>query len=148
MKIILLEHVRSLGQKGEVKEVSDGYFQNFLSPRRLARPATATLVSHVHAQQAKAVEKLEMLKESAQAVFEKVNGKSVNVVEKASEGGKLYASVSAKEIAAAMKAQLKVEIPEKNIEIPTQIKSTGVFPVTLKLYKDLNAELLVNVAAA
>ncbi len=148
MKVILLEHIRSLGQKGDVKEVSNGYFQNFLAPRNLARPASASQVNHIHAQQAKAVERLETVKESAQAIFAKVNGKSVNLTEKTSESGKLYASVSVKEIAAAMSEQLKVEIPEKNIEMTGPIKSIGVFPVVLKLYKDLNAELHIHVTAA
>ncbi len=148
MKVILLGHVKNVGQKGEIKEVPNGYYQNFLAPRKLAAPATETQVGHVHAQQAKAVEKLEMIKESAEAVKAKLEGKIVEIAIKASEAGKLYASVHCKDIAAAVRTQLNVEIPEKNIEIPELIKSTGNFQVKVKLFKGLDAQLNVHVVAA
>lgn len=148
MKVILLGHVKNVGQKGEIKEVPNGYYQNFLAPRKLAAPATETQVGHVHAQQAKAVEKLEMIKESAEAVKAKLEGKTVEIAIKASEAGKLYASVHGKDITAAIRTQLNVEIPEKNIEIPELIKSTGNFPIKVKLFKGLDAQLNVHVIAA
>ena len=148
MKVILLDHIHNVGQKGDIKEVSDGYFLNFLAPRKLARPASNTQMTHLHTQKAKAIEKLEALKESAEALFNKVNQKSIRLQEKASERGKLYASVSPKEIAATLKEQLKVEIPEENIETPESIKTTGDFKVSVKLYKDLKADLFIHVSAA
>jgi len=147
MKVILLGHVKNVGQKGEIKEVPNGYYHNFLAPRKLAAPATATQVEHIHAQQAKAVEKLEMIKESAEAVKAKVEGKTVEISVKASEAGKLYASIHAKEVAQIIRSQLNVEIPEKNIEMES-IKATGNFAVKLKLFKGLDAQLTVHVTAA
>ncbi len=147
MKVILLTHVKNIGQKGEIKEVSDGYYQNFLAPRKLAAPAVASQVNHIHAQQAKAVERLENMKESAAAVKAKVEGKEITVTERASEAGKLYASVHTKEIAAALKEQLNVEVPEKNIEVDP-IKTTGDFPVNVKLFKDTSASLTLHVRAS
>lgn len=147
MKVIFLQHVRNVAQKGEIKEVSPGYFQNFLAPQRLAMPATDTQVKHIHNQQAKATEKLEAMKESADAVKAKIQGKTLTLSEKASETGKLFAAVHSKQIVAAIKSQLNVEVPEKNIEIEA-IKTTGVFPVHVKLYSGLSAHLSVNVTPA
>lgn len=148
MKVILLGHVKNVGQKGEIKDVPNGYYQNFLAPRKLAAPATETQVSHVHAQQAKATEKLEMIKESAEAVKAKIEGKSVQIAIKASETGKLYASVHSRDISNAMRDQLKVEIPERNIGVSEAIKTTGDFPIKVKLYKGLEAQIIVHVTAA
>ena len=147
MKVILLTHVKNLGQKGEIKEVSDGYFQNFLAPRRWAAPAMTSQVNHIHAQQAKAVERLEGIKESALAIQKKIEGKTLELKEKASEAGKLYASVHTKEIAKALKDQLQVEISEKNIELEP-IKTTGTFTVLVKLFKDTSATVTLHVRAA
>lgn len=147
MKVILLSHIKGIGQKGDVKEVSDGYFHNFLAPRKLAAPATSSQVGHIHAQQAKAVERLENMKESATAVKAKVEGKTLVLTEKASEAGKLYASVHQKEIAKALREQLNVEVPEKNIEVEP-IKSIGDFAIKVNLYKDTSATLTLQVRAA
>lgn len=147
MKVILLSHIKGLGQKGDIKEVSDGYYHNFLAARKLAAPATSTQVSHIHAQQAKAVERLENMKESATAVKAKVEGKAVTLNEKASEAGKLYAAVHTKEVAKAIREQLNVEVPEKNIDMEV-IKTTGDFTVTVRLFKDTSATLTLLVRAA
>lgn len=148
MKVILLNSVPHCGQKGEIKEVSDGYFLNFLGPRKLAAPATSSLVSHLQAQAAKAKEKLEVMKESAESIRTKVEGKTIKLEGKAREGGKLYAAVSKKGIAEAISDQLKVEIPEKIIELSQAIKEVGEFPLKLRLHKDISASLTVHVTAA
>ncbi len=147
MKVILLAHVKNIGQKGDIKEVSDGYYQNFLAPRKLAAPAVASQVGHIHAQQAKAVERLENIKESASAVKARLEGKELTLTEKASEAGKLYASVHGKEIAKALREQLQLDVPEKNIEVEA-IKTTGDFSVTVKLFKDTSATFTLHVRAA
>lgn len=146
MKVVLLTHVPGLGQKGEIKEVAEGYFRNALAPRRLAAAATHGAIKHLNNQQAKATEKLEAMKESADAVKSKVDGKGVDVEGKASEGTSLYAAISAKEVAAAIKDQLKAEVPAKCIEMDT-IKEAGDFKITLKLHKDVTAEITVHVIA-
>ncbi|MFA5789420.1 MAG: 50S ribosomal protein L9 [Candidatus Gracilibacteria bacterium] len=147
MKVVLLTHVRNLGQKGEIKEVSTGYYQNFLAPRKLAMPATDSQVSHIRAQQSKATEKLETMKESALSVKAKVDGKTVTLQAKAGETGKLYASLHEKDIAAAMKRDLNVEIPEKQIKLKEAIKALGAYPISVKLYKEISANFQVNVIA-
>ncbi|QQR55099.1 50S ribosomal protein L9 [Candidatus Peregrinibacteria bacterium] len=147
MKVILTSHIKGVGQKGEIKDVSDGYFQNFLAPRKLAVMATAGKVNLVTAQKAKAVEKLENMKESALAVKAKVQGKTVELKGKSSEGEELYAALHAKELRLALKTQLGVDIPEKQIEMES-IKSTGSYTLTLKLYKDVQVQIQVQVHAA
>lgn len=147
MKVILTTHVKGLGQKGDIKEVSDGYYQNFLAPRKWAVMATIGQVNLVSAQKAKAVEKLENMKESALAVKEKINGKTLTLNEKASESGKLYAALHAKEVAQAIKSQLGAEIPEKQIQMEP-VKSAGTFSIQVNLYKDIKASFTLTVLAS
>ncbi len=148
MKVVLLEHVRNVGQKGEIKEVSEGYYQNFLYPRRLAMPATQSQVGHIRAQQAKATEKLEAMKESALSVKAKLEGKTVTIQSKASDAGKLFAAIHEKDVMEAVKRDLNVEIPEKQLKLREPIKALGAFPVSASLYKEISANFQVNVVAA
>lgn len=144
MKALLLANVKGLGQKGDVVETNEGYFRNFLMPRKLATTATKTQVAHVNAQKAKAVEKLENMKESAESVKAKIDGKTVEMKEKASDTGKLYAAVSTKEVAGVLKKELKVDVPAKKIEMDT-IKEAGEYKVKVELYKGVKAEITLNV---
>lgn len=147
MKALLIAHVKGLGQKGDLKEVSDGYFQNFLRPRNLAVPATGGQVKHIHAQQAKAVEKLENLKESALAVKARVEGRELTIQERASEGGKLYAALHLKEVVSALESQLGVQVSEKAISLDP-IKNTGDYTVSLALFKGVQATVHLHVRAS
>lgn len=146
MKVLLVQNAKNLGQKGEVKEVSEGYFRNFLAPKRIAVLATGSQVGHVQAQKAKATEKLENMKESAESIKAKIDGKTINLLEKASETGKLYAAVSSKEVAEHIKNELKADVPVKQIEMNT-IKETGEFKVKIDLFKGVSAELTLNVTS-
>lgn len=146
MKILLLKDVQNLGLKGTVTEVSDGYFRNFLAPKQLATHAAEKQVAHIKAQQAKAVQKLESMKESAESIKEKLEGKSVMIQEKVSDTGKLYAAVTSKEIADAIKDQLKIEIPASKIKAKT-IKELGDFDVKIQLHKDIELTINVHVAS-
>ncbi len=147
MKVLLLNHVKGLGQKGEVKEVSEGYFLNSLAPRKLATTATANAVQHMKNQKEKAMEKLEMLKESAESIKGRLHEKTLELKERASESGKLYASVSAQEIALGIKTQFKVEIPVKSIQLEAHIKEAGTFKIRILLYKDVFADLNIHVTS-
>lgn len=147
MKVVLLQHIKGLGQKGEIKEVNPGYFQNFLKRQNLAREATDSAVRHVQNQKAKSVEKLESMKESAQSVQALIEGKVVTISEKVSETGKLYASVSAKEVCEAVKAQLKASIPVKQLQVPDHIKEVGEYKIQANLHKEVNANFILNVIA-
>ena len=148
MKVILLSHIKTVGQKGEVLNVSDGYFQNFLLPRRLAIKATDSQARHMQNQQSKAVEKLENMKESALTIKERIDGKTLNISEKAGESGKLYAAIREKEVAAAILKDLKVDLAEKHIHLSDQIKSAGSYTAEIDLFKGVKATININVTAA
>jgi large subunit ribosomal protein L9 len=147
MKVVLLQNIKGLGQKGEIKEVNPGYFQNFLKRQNLAREATDAAVRHVLNQKAKNVEKLENIKESAVSVQSLIDGKSVTISEKVSDTGKLYASVSPKEVAEALKEQLKASIPVKQLQVPDHIKEVGEYEIKATLHKGVSANFTLNVIA-
>lgn len=147
MKVILTSHIKGLGQKGDVKDVSDGYFQNFLAPRKLATQATLGKVNLAQAQKAKAVEKLENIKESALAVKERIDAKTIELKEKSSESGKLYAAIHGKELRIALKTQFGADIPEKQFKMDP-IKNTGSYTIEVDLFKNLKATIKVIVTAA
>lgn len=142
-----MQHVKGLGQKGEIKDVNEGYFRNFLSRQNLAREATSSAVKHINDQKNKAVEKLEGMKESALAVKAKLEGKSITLEEKVSDSGKLYGSVSAKEVAEALKTQLKAVVPAKKLHVPDHIKEVGEYTVKADLHKEVSANFTLNVTA-
>lgn len=147
MKVVLTTHVRKLGQKGEIKEVSDGYYQNFLAPKRWAVPATNSQVSHIRNQEAKANEKLQDMKESALSIKGKLEGKVLELTCKASDAGKLYASIHEKDLAQAIQKQFLLEIPEKHIELKEGIKALGDYEINIRLHKDVSSTLQIHVLA-
>ncbi|MBT4384281.1 50S ribosomal protein L9 [Candidatus Peregrinibacteria bacterium] len=146
MKVILTQNVKGLGQKGEVKEVNDGYFRNMLAPRKLASIASSGNVAQIAAQKAKATEKLEAMKESAESIKSKINGKSIAITGKATEAGHLYAAVSKSEIVTALKEQLKADIPEKALIMKSAIKEPGDFDIDVKLHSEVKAQFNLHVA--
>lgn len=145
MKVILLTNVKNLGQKGDVKETSEGYFRNFLFPNKLAILAESKQLTHIQAQKDKALEKLESFKESALSVMERVNNKSLTIKESASENGKLYRSITKKIISEALNQQLKVDIADSKIELMDPIKQIGTYQIKLNLFKGIEAEIILNV---
>lgn len=147
MKVVLQTHVKGLGQKGEVVDVSEGYFRNALLPKNLAVIASEKAVQHIQVQKAKAVEKLQAMEESAKSIFQKINGKSIQLKEKTHDGDKLYAAIHDREISTALQAQLKVEVPHKNIVIEENIKSVGQHKVKVKLSSSLLATIHVEVSS-
>ena len=148
MKVVLLVHVKGLGQKGEIKEVSEGYFRNNLAPRRLAAPATGGTVAHVQAQKTKAVEKLENIKESALSLKARLHAQNITLKEKVSDSGKLYAGIHEAEVLKAIKEQLKVDLPKDAIKMEHPIKELGEHKIQIRLYKDISATLLLHVLTA
>ena len=145
MKIILLQSIKNIGQKGEVKEVSEGYFRNFLLPRNLALVATDKQVTHVQSQKAKAVEKLEGMKESAHSIKSKIEGQTLVLKEKSSESGSLYRAINEKIIAELIKDQLHAIIPASSIKLSEHFKNTGTFPVKINLFKGVDANLNLKI---
>ena len=127
MKVVLLADVKGSGKKGELVNVSDGYARNFLFPKKLAKEANAQALNELkNAEESKAF-KIKQETEAAQASADKINGKSVSILAKAGQGGKLFGSVTAKEIAEAIKKQYGVDVDKRKIDTKGDMKAFGTY---------------------
>ena len=145
MKVILLEDVKSIGKKGEIVEVSDAYARNVLLRKKQAVEANTRTMNDLKLQKANeekvAAENLKQAQELAASLKEK----SVTLKVKVGEGGKLFGSISSKEIAEAVKEQLGLDIDKKKIVLTSPVKATGTITVPIKLHSKVTADLRVNV---
>ncbi len=145
MKVILLQDVKSLGKKGQIVEVSDGYARNFVLPKKLGMEATEKNKNDLKLQKAHeeklAAQKLEEAKELAA----KLEGIKITVTMRAGEGGRVFGSVSSKEIAEAAKKQHDLELDKKKIQIDEPIKAFGMHEVPIKLHPQVTGRLYVLV---
>ena len=145
MKVILLQDVNSLGKKGEIVNVNDGYARNFILPKKLGVEATGKNLNDLKLQKNNekkvAQENLDAAKKLAAELAE---GK-VELAIKVGEGGRAFGSVSSKEIAAAVKEQMGLDVDKKKIQLKEAIKSLGTHIVSVKLHPEVTAELKVSV---
>ena len=148
MHVVLLEDVKSLGKKGEIVNVNDGYARNFILKKKLGVEATAKNLNDLKLQKANAEKIAAEQLAAAKELAEKMEGMSVTLTMKAGEGGKAFGSVSGKEIAAAAKEQLNLEIDKKKLVLPEAIKTFGNHEVPVKLHKDVTGKLTVKVVEA
>ena len=148
MKVILLEDVKSLGKKGEVVNVNDGYARNFVLPKKLGVEATGKNMNDLKLQKANEEKVAKEHLEAAQAFAKEMENDHVVVSIKAGEGGRTFGSVSSKEIATAYKEQCGKEIDKKKIILPEPIKSFGVYEVAVKLQPKVTGTLKVKVQEA
>ena len=148
MKVILLEDVKALGKKGEIVNVSDGYARNAILPKKLGVEATPKNLNDLKLQNQHAdkvaAENLENAKELARVIAEK----KVVVKIKAGEGGKIFGSVSTKEIAQAAKEQAGLELDKKKMQLKEAIKALGTYEIPVKLHPKVTAKLTVQVVEA
>lgn len=145
MKVILLEDVKSLGKKGEIVNVSDGYARNFVLPKKLGLEANSANMNDLKLQRANADKIAQEQLEHAQALAKELETKEVIVKMKSGESGKTFGSISSKEIAAAAKSQCGLELDKKKIQLPEAIKSLGVYEVGIKLHTKVTGKLKVKV---
>ena len=148
MEVVLLEDVKTLGKKGQIVKVNDGYARNFILPKKLGIEATPKNLNDLKLQKANeakiAAEQLQAAKDLAASLAEK----SVTLSIKAGEGGKAFGSVSSKEIAKAISDQLKMDIDKKKLVLPEPLKTFGTHEVPVKLHKDVTGKLAVKVVEA
>ena len=145
MDVILLEDVKSLGKKGEIVSVNDGYARNCILKKKLGVEATAKNKNELKLQQ-KHEEKVALEKlEDAKAFAEELKEKSITVSIKTGSGGRSFGSVSTKELAAAAKAQLGYDLDKKKMQLPEAIKALGTYEVPVKLHPKVTAKLTVQV---
>lgn len=147
MKVILLADVKSVGKKGDVVTVADGYGQNFLIPRKLASPATEGAVKRRKKEQAEQSSKKARELEAARETAEKLGSKSLVIKVKVGDGGKLFGSVTSADIAKAVKDEFKESIDKKKIHLPKPIRELGDHVVKARLYKGVQAQLKVSLQA-
>ena len=144
MKVVLLQDVKGHGKKGELCNVSDGYARNFLFPKKLAVEADSTALNELkNREQAAAHHKQEEIN-AAKATADALNGKSIVIKAKAGSNGKLFGSVTSKEIAAEIKNALGIEIDKKKMSV-ADIKNFGEYTAEIKLYQGISAKITVKV---
>ncbi len=147
MIVILNKDVKGTGKAGEVVKVSDGFARNMLLPKGLATEATQGNIRHLEKQKAIAAEKKAEEKAAAVAQAEKINEIAVVIKTKAGDGGKIFGSITSKDIADALKQQHKIDVDKKKIQLGTPIKNVGEMTVDIKLYSEVSASLKVVVEA-
>ena len=145
MIVILNRDVKGTGKAGDIVKVSDGYARNMLIPKGYAKEATEGNVRNLEKQKAIAAEKKAEEKAEAQALAEKINERSVTIKTKAGEGGRIFGSITSKDIADALADQHKLTVDKKKIQLDNPIKQTGELKVDIKLYPEVMAKLKVTV---
>lgn len=148
MKVILLEDVKSLGKKGEIVNVSDGYARNMILPKKLGVEATPKNLNDLKLQKANDAKIAQEQLDAARAFAKNLEDKQVTLTLKVGEGGRTFGSVSAKEIAEAAKEQLGLEIDKKKLQLPGAIKELGTTDVPVKLHPKVTGKLTVVVKEA
>ena len=147
MIVILNRDVKGTGKAGDIVKVSDGYARNMLIPKGYAKEATEGNVRNLEKQKAMAAEKKAEETAAAQALAEKVNAASVTIKTKAGEGGRIFGSITSKDIADALADQQKLTVDKKKIQLDNPIKQTGELTVDIKLYPEVMAKLKVIITA-
>ena len=145
MKVILLEDVKGTGTRGQILNVSDGHAKNFLIPKKFAVEATKSALSNWERQQKSRELKQQDEIEAAKNLAKRLEESPVKIAVKVGENGKLFGSVSTKEIAAAIFSQSNIEIDRKKIVLEDPIKAVGQVKVPIKLYAEISAQLSVEI---
>ena len=145
MKVVLLQDVKSIGKKGELCNVSDGYARNFLLPRKLAKEANAQAMNELKNAEAAKEFKIKTETEQAQKNADAVKGKTIKIYAKAGQAGKIFGSVTPREIAEEIGKQLGVEVDNRKIALESDIKAFGSYNFDVKFYNGITATMTVAV---
>lgn len=145
MKVILLQDVKALGKKGEIVNVNDGYARNFILPKKFGLEANNKNMNDLRLQKQQEERMVQENLEAAKQLATDLSAGKVQLSIKAGEGGRVFGSVSGKEIAAAVKEQLGIDVDKKKIQLKETIKQLGTHNVPVKLHPKVTAELKVVV---
>ena len=148
MKVIVLQDVKSLGKKGEIVNVNDGYARNFILPKKLGVEANGKNLNDLKLQKNNEAKVAQEHLDAAKKLAEELKAGKVVLTMKVGEGGRTFGSVSSKEIAEAVKSQMNLDIDKKKIQLKEQIKTLGTHIVSVKLHPEVTAELSVSVKEA
>ena len=145
MKVILLCDVKGQGKKDQIVEVSDGYARNFLFPQKKAVAADAKATSELKSKEEAKQYKINEDRKAASALAEKIKDIEIDIIMDHGADGRLYGSVTAKDIAAELSKKLSVDIDKRKIQIKEAIKAYGKYSVEIKILADISAKFVVNV---
>ena len=144
MKVILNADVKGQGKKGQLVTVSDGYARNFLFPKNLAVPANAQSMNELKNRDQAAKYHLDMEKKAAEEAAAKINEKTVQIKARAGQNGKLFGSVTSKEVAEELKNQLGIDVDKRKI-VMDDAKAFGTYPAEVKFTQGITAKITVQV---
>ena len=148
MKVILLADVKGQGKKNDVIEVSDGYGKNFLIPRKLAKMADAQSLNDVKVKEEARLHRIEVEKKEAQALAERLKTLVVNMPAPGGSDGRLYGSVTAKDVSERLQKEYGIEIDKRKISVSEPIKSYGTYHLDVKLYTEVTGKITLKVCEA
>lgn len=148
MKVILLQDVKSLGKKGELVEASDGYARNYLFPRKIAREANAQAMNEYKNAENSKNFKIATQKAQAEQQKKTLEGKKFVMTAKAGQGGRLFGSITAKQVADEIKKQYNIVVDKRKVVLECDIKEFGTYKAEVKLYTGISANIDVQVTEA
>lgn len=148
MKVILIQDVKKLGKSGEIIDINDGYARNYIIPQKLGIEANNKNLNDLKLKKKNEEKIAQQQLDEAKALAEKIGQQTVVVKMKAGEGGKVFGSISSKEIAAATLKQCNIELDKKKIQLAEAIKNFGFYEVGVKLHPQVTATLKVKVEEA
>jgi len=141
MKVVLLQDVKGQGKKDQIVEVSDGYARNFLLPRKLAAIADAAVMNDIKNKEAAKAHKIEVEKKEARELAEKLQSLTVKLKIQGGADGRVYGSVTSKDIAEALKEQHRIDIDKRKIVLDAPIKNYGAYTLDVKLYPEIGGKI-------
>jgi len=144
MQVVFTQDVPSVAKRGDVKNVKDGYFQNFLLPRKLAALATHAMIKQAEEMRKKAMIEKEKVREQAQEIKGRIDGFKITLKRKA-KGEKLYGSINEKELAEILEKEFNVKFGKEHILLSENIKVAGSYEVPVRLAEDVEAKILLEV---
>lgn len=147
MEVILIQDVKSLGKKGDVVKVNDGYGRNYILPKKLGLEANKQNLYELEQQKAGEEKKQKEILDEAKEFGKQLEKITVKLSIKVGEGGKTFGSISTKEIATTVKEQFNIDIDRKKLQLSDPIKNTGTFTIVVKLHPQVTADLKVVVEA-
>jgi large subunit ribosomal protein L9 len=147
MKVILIQDVRALGRKGDLKEVADGYARNFLIPKNLAVESTPANIKILNEQKASMIRKELQDEVEAKALADKLTGLVITFTAKTGEGGRLFGSITAKDVVEEIRKHTNYELDKRKLEFDEAIKNVGEHQVKIHLYKNISVTIGLNVVA-
>lgn len=148
MKVILQQDVKKVGKKGDIVEVSEGYGRNFLLPKKYAAEANAANMNVATAQKNSANRKKQQLKDEATLMAAQLSKIEIKIPVKIGESGKLFGSVTGKDVAVVLQNEYKIEIDKRKIEIQGEVKGLGTYEAVIKVHTEITSTIKVHIVAA